>query len=208
MTHMNPTFLVAFGGTAVEFFETVVIAYAIARAGYPREAVSATVLGHAVVFALALTLVPLHAALPVFWLRLAAALMLCTMGGYWALKSGRRLLAGERPGWVEDPLGKVDATPATHAAHAFSPWVFLAMAKSSVIEAGEILVIVFPAAAGSGEWSQAVAGVVAGIFAVLLAVAALHRQLKRVPEVVFKLSVGLVLFVIGLRWLLDVLRGG
>ncbi|MEM6984930.1 MAG: hypothetical protein AAF499_00195 [Pseudomonadota bacterium] len=163
---MTPTFFASFGGTAVEFFETLVIAYAIVRAGYPREAILATVFGHVLVFALALTLVPVHTTLPVFWLRLAAALMLCAMGGYWAFKSGRRLLAGERPGWVDDPLAKVAVEPAVARALAFSPWVFLAMMKSSLIEAGEILLIVFPVAAGSGAWAHAIWGVVAAIVVV------------------------------------------
>src|SRR5437762_10518243 len=100
-------FLTALSGTAVEFFETVAIAYAIVRAGYPREAISATAIGHVLVFIAAIFLWPVHQFIPVFWLRLVAATLLTSMGAYWIFKSLRRRLSGLRPRWVDDPLGKL-----------------------------------------------------------------------------------------------------
>lgn len=201
---MQP-FLASFAGTAVEFFETTVIAYAIARAGYPREALSALVLGHAAVFAFAVLLVPIQDVLPVEWLRLLAACLLTTMGAYWSLKSLRRLRAHQRPRWVEDPLGKLGVAPAA-VAQAFSPWVFLVMAKSSVIEASEILLVAFPIAAATGAWPQVLAGVVAGIIGVAAVAWALHGRLKRIPEVKLKLACGLVLTALGVLWLVETWR--
>lgn len=200
---MIQPFIASFTGTAVEFFETAAIAYAIIRAGYPREALSALVVGHALVFALAVFLVPFQAAFPIFWLRLVAALLLTSMGLYWSLKSLKRMRAQQRPRWVEDPLGKVGITPAIGAATPFSVFVFFVMGKSSVLEACEILLVVFPIAAATATWSTVIWGVVAGILVVLFSMWILHGQLKKVPEVKLKLGIGLVLCAIGVSWLIE-----
>ena len=203
---MIQPFIAAFTGTAVEFFETMAIAYAIVRAGYPREAFSALVLGHALVFVLAIFLVPLQTLLPIFWLRLGAAVLLTAMGLHWTLKSMRRLRAHERPGWVEDPLGRMRVVPAASAAAAFSLFVFFVMLKSSMVEAGEILIVVFPIAAAHAAWSPVLWGVAAGITAVAAATFALHGQLKKIPEVKLKLTIGIVLSVLGISWLVEIYR--
>lgn len=199
-------FVPAFTGTAVEFFETAVIAYAIARAGYVREAVSALVIGHVLVFALAVLLVPMQGALPVTWLRLGAALMLIGMGAHWTQKSLRRWLAHQRPRWAEDPLGAVQVEPAAGAAAAaFSAAVFVLMLKSSMIEAVEILIVVFPVAAATSAWGPVLLGVAGGILVVALGTWLLHGQLRRVPEVLLKLWTGVLLLALGLWWLIELL---
>jgi len=203
---MTQPFLAAFTGTAVEFFETAVIAYAIARAGFPREAIAALVAGHALVFALAVLLVPLQDVFPIFWLRLVAAALLTGMGLQWSVKSLARLRAHQRPGWVEDPLGTVQITPASPGEHRFSPFVFLVMAKSSIVEACEILLVVFPVAAATGAWPQVLLGVAAGIAAVMLVALLLHGQLRKVPEVKLKLAIGLLLTGLGISWFIELYR--
>lgn len=203
---MAQPFMASLAGTAVEFLETAVIAYAIVRAGYPREALSALVLGHALVFALAAFLFPLHGLFPVFWMRLTAALFLTAMGLHWSVKSIIRLHAHKRPQWAEDPLGKVHVTALASAGIAFSPFVFLVMLKSSAIEAAEIVLLVLPIAAASAAWNQVLWGVAAGIAAVSITAVILHGQLKRIPEVKFKLAVGLILSVLGLSWLVELYR--
>lgn len=203
---MAEPFVASFVGTAVEFFETAVIAYAIVRAGYPREALSALVVGYAIVFAAATFLFPLHHAFPIFWLRLIAAVLLTSMGLHWSVKSARRLYAHTRPGWAETPLEEVGVAPRASSAAAFSLFVFLVMGKSSMVEAAEILLVVFPVAAASSAWAEVLLGVAAGITAVLVVGAALHGQLKKVPEVKLKLVVGLVLTALGLSWLLELYR--
>ena len=205
---MAQPFIASFTGTAVEFFESAAIAYAIVRAGYPREALSALVLGHILVFALAVLLAPLHELFPVFWLRLIAAVLLTGMGLNWSVKSIRRLILHKRPQWAEDPLGKVHVLPATSAVAAFSPFVFLVMGKSSVVEAAEILLVVFPVAAATGAWAEAIWGVVAGISVVSLSVLALHGHLKKIPEVKLKLGIGLLLLGIGISWLVEIYTEG
>ena len=195
-------FLTAFSGTAVEFFETVAIAYAILHAGYPREAISATVLGHILVFIAAVFLWPMHQFIPVFWFRLAAASLLTWMGLYWTGKSLLRHLHGQRPRWVSDPLGKVGVQP--HAATAaFSLFVFLVMLKSSVVEASEILLVVFPIGAATGDWFAIVSGAALAIGLVSAGAVLLHGQLRKVPEVTLKLATGVLLLAIGISWLLE-----
>lgn len=198
-------FLTAFSGTAVEFFETVVIMYAILRAGYPREAIWATVLGHLAVFIAAIFIWPVHKLIPVFWFRVVASAMLTAMGLYWTAKSLFRSSHGLRPRWATDPLGKVGVHPAV-AATAFSTVVFLVMLKSSLVEAFEILLVVFPIAAASGEWMAILAGAGLGILVVSVGTFLLHGQLKRVPEVRLKLVTGLLLSAIGISWLWELFR--
>lgn len=200
---MLKPFVASFAGTAVEFFETAVIAYAIARAGYPREAISAVIIGHVLVFGLAVYLFPLFVSLPLLWLRLVAAVLLLAMGLHWVLKSARRLSKHMRPRWAEDPLGKMQVTPASTPATAFSPFVFVVMGKSSLIEATEILVVVFPIAAATASWVEPVLGAAAAIAAVSVAVLLLHGKLQQIPEVKIKLAVGLVLTALGIVWLID-----
>ncbi|HET9448911.1 MAG TPA: hypothetical protein VFO35_21760 [Steroidobacteraceae bacterium] len=203
---MIQAFVASFTGTAVEFFETAAIAYAIVRAGYPREALSALVLGHALVFALAVFLVPLQDVFPIFWMRLGAAVLLTSMGLHWSIKSLRRMRSRQRPQWVDDPLGKVGVAQAAVATTAFSPMIFFVMGKSSIVEAGEILLVVFPIAAANSAWTAVIWGVVAGIAAVSLAAWALHGQLKKIPEVKLKLVIGLVLVALGVSWLVELYR--
>ncbi|MAA64760.1 MAG: hypothetical protein CL581_08295 [Alteromonadaceae bacterium] len=202
---MISPFIAAFTGTAVEFFETAVIAYAIVRAGYPREALAAVVIGHVLVAVLAITLLPLNQMLPVFWLRVLAAFLLTAMGLHWTQKSIRRLIANKRPRWAEDPLGKLKVSPTVEAAvQAFSPFVFLVMAKSSVVEAAEIVVVVLPIGAATAAWNQVLWGVAAGISAVTAAALVLHGRMKSVPEVKLKLAIGLVLLALGLSWCVEI----
>ncbi|MFA5630416.1 MAG: hypothetical protein WC997_02795 [Porticoccaceae bacterium] len=203
---MIDPFIASFTGTAVEFFETVAIAYAIARAGYPREALSGLVLGHVLVFAVAVFLLPFLAFFPVFWLRLVAAVLLASMGLHWSFKSLKRMREQRRPGWVEDPLGAVRVTPATSSAEKFSLFVFFVMVKSSAVEAAEIVLVIFPVASATSAWSQVFWGVVAGMAAVSAAALAFRGQLRKVPEVKLKLVTGFILAVIGTSWLLELYR--
>lgn len=196
------SFLTAFSGTAVEFFETVVIAYAILRAGFPREAISATVIGHVLVFIAAIFLWPLHHLIPMFWLRLAAASLLTITGLYWAGKSLKRQLRGQRPRWVDDPLGKIGLSE-TPSAYAFSFFAFLVMFKSSLVEASEVLLVVFPIGAATGDWPGILLGAALAISGVTLIACLLHGHLKRIPEVKLKLAIGIILFAIGVSWLIE-----
>jgi uncharacterized membrane protein len=198
---MYRSFLTAFGGTFVEFFETVAIAYAIFRAGYRREAILATALGQIAVFILAFFLWPALRFIPVSWFRLVAASLLTWMGLYWTLKSARRWWQGRRPSWVDKPLETIGVQHATTAV--FSLFVFLVMLKSSALEAFEILLVVFPIGAATGQWLSVITGMAAGISVVSAAAILLHGKLQKVPEVTVKLATGILLLGIGVSWLIE-----
>lgn len=198
-------FVAVFTGTAIEFFETIVICYALIRAGFIKEASLAVVLGHIIVFSLAVFFSPVLELLPVFWLQLMAALLLAVMGIYWFLKSAKRLYRHQRPGWVSDPIGAVglDAQQVATPTIAFSMVAFLAMAKSSVVEALEIVVVAMPVYSSTGALLEVVFGVCLAIILVTALSFLLHQRLKNIPEVKLKLAVGLILATLGISWLLE-----
>lgn len=195
-------FASAFVGTATEFFETVVISYALFRAGYRREVAISVIVGHLAVFALAFVFYRFFEQLPLFWLRLGAALMLLCMGAYWTAKSAKRLKQHKRPRWVEDPLGKAKLEPRV-AAVSFSALALLAAMKTSVVEAAEIVVVVLPIAVTSSAIVTVILAVCAGITAVLVMAAVMHRRLRAVPEVWIKLLAGIILTALGGWWIFE-----
>jgi uncharacterized membrane protein len=201
---MYQPFVAAFSGTSVEFFETAVIAYAVTRAGYPREAFAGIVLGHVAVLLLTIAILPFSQYLPLAMLRVIAAVLLTSTGLYWSQKSLRRLLANRRPSWIDDPLGKFRVRPTSAIGNRFSPWVCLVMSKSSAIEAAEIMIVVLPIGIAQSAWHQVIGGVITGVVLVSIVVLVAHRQLKNVPEVEVKLMAGLILLTIGLVWLAEI----
>ena len=198
-------FIAAFTGTAIEFFETMVICYALIRAGFLREAGLAVVLGHILVFSLAIFFSPLLNRLPVFWLQLMAALLLTSMRAYWFFKSAKRLYRHQRPGWVADPIAAVglDKNQIANPTTAFSIIAFLAMAKSSVVEALEIVIVAMPVYSSTGALFEVLGGVGLAIMTVTALSFLLHQRLKNIPEVKLKLAVGLILFTLGVNWLIE-----
>src|SRR3546814_6032556 len=94
---MLQVFITALLSTAVEFFETLAIAYALARAGYRREAIVGTMIGQLLIVFVALVSPWPAAVLPVTALRALAAALLMATGLYWSWTSWRRLRAHQRP---------------------------------------------------------------------------------------------------------------
>lgn len=195
-------FASAFVGTATEFFETVVISYALYRAGYRREVAISIVAGHLAVFAVAAAFYRFFEYLPLFWLRLGAALMLLCMGAYWTAKSAKRIKQHKRPRWVDDPLGKANLEPRV-AAVSFSILALLAAMKTSVVEAAEIVVVVLPIAVASSALVTVILAVLAGIAAVIAVAFVMHRRLRAIPEVWIKLSAGIILTILGVWWIAE-----
>ena len=196
-------FIAAFAATAVEFFETVVIAYALIRLGHWREAASAVLIGHVLVAMAAISLYGLAVPLPLDALRLFAALLLLSTGAYWTLKSFKRLRAQQRPRWVDDPIGKLGVDAVQLSRPVLSIGVFAVMLKTSIVEAAEIALFVLPVASADRTGLPAMLGCFAAIAAVLVLAGLAHRRLREVPEVRFKLGAGLVLTLLGLIWLIE-----
>lgn len=196
-------FIAAFAATAVEFFETVVIAYAVIRLGHWKEAAWAVLLAHVFVGFAAVFLYQLHSQIPVEGIRLVASLLLLATGGYWTIKSWKRLRARRRPRWVDNPIEKLGVDALIIEKRTFSIVVFLVMTKSALIEAVEITVFVLPTALAAQAGLAALAGCAAAIAAVLIVAALAHTQLRNVPEVKLKLGAGLVLTSLGIVWLVE-----
>lgn len=176
-------FIAVFSGTAVEFFETVVISYALIRAGYFRETLVAVVLGHLAVFVMAVFLAPTFHLIPVDLLRALAVLMLTAMGVYWFAKSLRLMRRSQRPQWASDPLAAVGVAPG--------------------VEAAEIAIIALPVYSATLALWEVLLGVALGIVAVSVVATLLHRRLMAIPEVKVKLVVGMILTFLGVSWLVE-----
>jgi uncharacterized membrane protein len=196
-------FVAAFTATSIEFFETVVIAYALGRLGHWREIGWAVFVGHALVAVAAVVLYQFHSQLPLAGLRLLAASLLFATGGYWTLKSFMRLRAHRRPQWATDPLGKIGVDAQSPASGTFSAAIFLVMLKSSLVEAAEIAVFVLPVAAADRAAWPAMLGCAAAIAVVLALALVANTRLRQIPEVKFKFGAGLVLMAIGIGWLCE-----
>ena len=196
-------FVSALLGSGVEFFEIVAIAYALASAGHAREALRGTVLGLLVVTAAALALGPRLSLVPLRPLQVVSGVILLWLGAKWTLKSVRRLATGGRAGWVQTPLRGEQAAALQATApgdRKFNHLSFVAMFKSTALETFEVALVVVILGLGSGAWTEALAGAVAALVAVVAVVVVLHGRLKRVPEVHMKLGAGLLLLTFGTFW--------
>ena len=192
-------FLGALGGASVEFFETAAIAYAIARSGYRREAGLGTVTGLVIVGVAAATLGTELQLIPLRWLQSAIGLVLLWFGWGWTKKSVLRQAAGKRAGWVTDPLKSGGIT--LEMQRGFSRLNFLVMVKSAALEALEVAIIVTTLGLASRAWSEALSGAGLALTLTIAVVAVLHGHLAKVPDVLIKLSAGVLLMAFGTFWL-------
>ncbi|HJU06281.1 MAG TPA: hypothetical protein VJ692_14125 [Nitrospiraceae bacterium] len=194
--------IASFAGTGVEFLETAVIAYALVRTGYPREALLGTILGSLLVVIPAFFIWPLFRLIPVHIFQLAVGAMLLWLGLSWCIKSIRRKLHRQRPEWMENPLGAyqghLEPIPAR-----LSYFNALVMTKSAAVEGFEICLIVSALALASGAWVSALAGTLVALLATVGLVVALKGKLQSVPEVSLKLWTGVLLSVIGMFWIVE-----
>jgi uncharacterized membrane protein len=194
--------LASFAATGIEFLETAVIAYALAQTGYPREALTGTLLGTLLVVIPALFLWPLFELIPVHIFQLAVGTMLLWLGLSWSIKSIRRKLHGRRPGWVDNPL-RAYRDHRLSDRTGFSPVNALIMTKSAAVEGFEICLIVSGLALASGALLSALAGSLVALVATVGLVFAIKGHLQHVPEVSFKLWAGVILSAIGAFWIFE-----
>lgn len=193
-------FVASFAGTGVEFLETAVIAYALARTGSVKEAIIGTALGNLLVAFPAYFAWPWLARIPIHLLQSIVGVLLLWLGVSWLIKSVRRKRHGQRPGWVENPLRGFSARSQSDRT-LFSPLKTLVMTKSAAIEAFEICMIVSALAIASEAWGSALAGMGVALLATGCLVIGVKGTLRHVPEVDFKLWTGVLLSSIGLWWL-------
>ena len=195
-------FVASFAGTGVEFLETAVIAYALARTGSVKEAIIGTALGNLLVAFPAYFAWPWLARIPIHLLQSIVGVLLLWLGVSWLIKSVRRKWHGQRPGWVENPLRAFPGSGESEEMR-FSLFKTLVMTKSASIEAFEICMIVSALAVASEAWDAALAGMAVALLGTGCLVIAWKGTLHHLPEVDFKLWTGALLASIGFWWLYE-----
>ncbi len=195
-------FIASMAGTAVEFLETAVIAYALARTGSVMEAIIGTVLGNLIIALPAYFAWPWLARIPIHLFQCAVGALLLWLGGSWLDKSVRRKRYNQRAGWVVNPMRAFPDNGGTGRTR-FSAFAALIMTKSAALEAFEICMIVSALAVASQAWGSALAGMAVALLATGGLVMALKGKVQSVPEVDFKLWTGALLSMIGLWWLYE-----
>jgi uncharacterized membrane protein len=195
-------FIASLAGTGVEFLETAVIAYALARTGSVLEAIIGTMLGNLLIALPAYFAWPWLARIPIHFFQPAVGLLLLWLGGSWLAKSVRRKRHNQRAGWVNNPM-RIFPDSVRSDRPRFSSFNTLVMTKSAAIEAFEICMVVSALAVASEAWSSALAGMTVALLATGCVIIALEGKVQHVPEVDFKLWTGALLSVIGLWWLCE-----
>ena len=193
-------FVTTFTSASVEFFETAAIAYAIARSGYPREAIWGTLAGLAIVIIAAAGLGTTLQLIPLHLLQIIIGLMLLWFGWGWYKKSILRQANHKRAGWITDPL-TAEGIHLENQHQRFSRLNFVIMCKSSALEALEVALVALPLGLASRAWTEAMSAMGLGLLLTVALVAALHGYLVRIPEVLLKLGAGVLLLAYGTFWL-------
>ncbi|MBV9998450.1 MAG: hypothetical protein JO015_04965 [Verrucomicrobia bacterium] len=194
-------FFGALMGAGVEFLEVVAIAYAVARSGFPREALRGTVAAVVLVGLLALLLGPRLALFPIRWVQCLAGSALLYFGGKWIPKSVLRLARGKRAGWIEHPL-KGKKLESLGNSRRFNHLNFIIMMKGAAVEVFEAVLIVMSIALGSKAWLEAISGAFCAAGVAVTIVLLLHGYLVRLPDVLLKLGAGILFASFGTFWLI------
>ncbi len=195
-----PAFSASFLSAGIEFFETAAIAYAIARAGFPREAVSGTAAGLTAVFGISVLSWRSLQRIPLHFFQGCVGVMLAAVGASWIVKSIRRKQRHQRARWISDPLREDKFELQTNR---FSVLNLALMAKSAAIEGLAVAIILVSIGVASRAWVEVTAAGFAALAVTITAVMLLHGRLRRIPESSIQLCTGAVLFVLGAFWLLE-----
>ena len=193
--------IAALGGAAIDFLEIAVIAYAIARSGYKKEAIAGSIFGVSLVGIIAIPFGEILRSIPLNWLEILVGVTLLWFGWRWVNKSIKRLAKGKRAGWMSDDPLTAEEIVLDGQNLGFNQLNFWVMAKSAILETFEVAILVVTLGLASGAWYESLAGTaIALVFSVLI-VTVLHKYLLNVPEVLIKLGSGILLGSLGTFWL-------
>ncbi|WP_310424074.1 hypothetical protein [Chamaesiphon sp. VAR_48_metabat_135_sub] len=193
--------IAALGGAAIDFLEIAVIAYAIARSGYKKEAIAGSIFGVILVGIIAIPFGGILRSIPLNWLEILVGVTLLWFGWRWVNKSIKRLAKGKRAGWMSDDPLAAEEIVLDGQNLGFNQLNFWVMAKSAILETFEVAILVVTLGLASGAWYESLAGTaIALVFSVLI-VTVLHKYLLNVPEVLIKLGSGILLGSLGTFWL-------
>lgn len=193
-------FVAALSGASVEFFETAAVGYAIARSGYQREAIWGTIAGLTVVGIASVALGTSLQLVPIHLLQIAIGLVLLWFGWGWYKKSIIRQANHRRAGWITNVL-EAEGIHLETRRQGFSKLNFFIMFKSAALEALEVAIVVVTLGLASRAWDEALIGTGVALLLTISVVAMLHGYLVKVPDVLLKLSAGILLLAFGTFWL-------
>jgi Ca2+/H+ antiporter, TMEM165/GDT1 family len=196
----------AMGGAAIDFLEIAVIAYAIGRSGYPREAIAGSMFGMLVVAAIAIPCGGILGSIPLNWLEILVGITLIWFGWQWVNKSIKRLAKGKRAGWMSDDPLAAEEIVLDEQNLGFNQLNFWVMAKSAILETFEVAILVVTLGLASGAWYESIAGTASALGLAVAIVTVLHNYLLNIPEVLIKLGSGILLAALGTFWLGEGLR--
>ncbi|MBE9040660.1 hypothetical protein IQ235_07685 [Oscillatoriales cyanobacterium LEGE 11467] len=188
-------------GSFVEFLELAVIAYAIARSGYPQEALWGSIIGILGIIAISLPFGRVLQTIPLHFLQIAIGSILIVFGLRWMHKSIRRQVKNTRAGWMsENPLSAEDIILDDRSKN-FNILNFWIVTKSAILETLEIAILVVTLGLASQAWTEAIGGAIAALLFSIIIVFILHNYLLNIPEVLIKLGAGVFLISLGTFWL-------
>ena len=193
-------FIATLSGASVEFFETAAIGYAIARSGYQREAVWGTIAGLVLVGSASAVLGTKLQLIPIHLLQITVGLVLLWFGWIWYKKAIIRQASHRRAGWVTNVL-EAEGIHLDREQRGFSQLNFIIMFKSAALEMLEVAIVVVTLGLASSAWDEALIGAGVAFLLTLSVVAMLHGYLIKVPDVLLKLSAGILLLSFGTFWL-------
>ncbi|MEM9450685.1 MAG: hypothetical protein AAGA75_19435 [Cyanobacteria bacterium P01_E01_bin.6] len=186
---------------SLEFLETAAIAYAIARSGYKREAVSGCIAGFLIVTVAAIALGTNVQFVPLHWLQMVTGTILLWFGWNWTKKAVKRQATGKRAGWINDDPLAAEGISLDSTQQEFSQLNFFVMTKSAALEAFEVAVIVITLGLASEAWVEAIGATGIALAVSVFLVVALHPYLVKVPDAFIKLGAGILLCSLGTFWL-------
>ena len=199
-----PAVLAAFLASLVEFVEAFTIVLAVAMMRGWRPALRGASAGLVLLLALVALFGPLLRHVPLYLLQLVIGVLLLLFGLRWLRKAILRA-AGVLALNDEDEIFAQTGAELAQQARANAPhldWLAgLTAFKAVVLEGLEVIFIVI--ALGAANQSMLLAaslGAAAAFVLVLIAGAALHKPLSRVPENMLKFGVGVMLSAFGLFW--------
>lgn len=199
---MNWNIAIAAGSSSsLEFLETAAIAYAIARSGYGKEAITGCVIGLTTVTLMAIALGTNLQFIPLHWLQLVTGAVLLWFGWGWVKKAVQRQATGHRAGWLNDDPLTTEGISLDTQQQGFSMLNFLVMTKSAALEALEVAVIVMTLGLASNAWPEALIATGLAFAGSIILVVVLHPYLLKVPDVFIKLGAGVLLSALGTFWL-------
>jgi uncharacterized membrane protein len=201
-THSGPTAIAAFLASLVEAVEALTVILAVGTMRGWRDALLGAAAAIVVLAGIVATLGPALTIIPLAMLQFVVGGLLLLFGLRWLRKAVLRA-AGALPLHDEAAIFQKEQQRLAGVSRA-AAWDNVAFATSfqiTMLEGAEVVFIVLGFGAGEAELLRAGSlGALAALVLVVIAGAAVHRPLARVPENQLKFLVGVLLSAFGTFW--------